>query len=649
MINKKEISFISFLLKQSSWVTSDNLSNHLGLSNRSISNYASRINKKYPGLILSSNKGYSTQKDKAIIILNTISDTQVPQNYEGRKKYIIEKLLLSHKPQTIELLTENFCISLPTLQNEISKLRCELKDYKLNLRIKNNKLSIIGSERKKQELVMNLIHEELEDFSFNLNKLQNLFINANLKHIKSIILSALSKFDYFLDDYSLLNYVLHIGVLIELRGGQAQASIDSNNKILRMVDVVTPHVKETIEEIYQKISQEYKIKFDLQKFFEISLPIMTNAVSAGITQLQVNQLSTLVGDQIEDLLFEIIQKVRETYSIDLAEDKFLIRFAYHIKNVVLRAKNNVSIGNSQFIKIKSEFPLIYVIAVFVSKIIKNRISKPISKDEIAYIALHIGAIMEEKKAYTEKLRCIVLAPGFNTVNRTLYKRLNANFSESIIITNFIASIDDLPNKNSFDLFISTVDINPTDIDPEIVPSYLLIDHFLSEASIRRIYQKIDEIKQYKVKQNFLRKIKFFFREDLFFFNQDFNTHIDAIEKICDQMVEKNYVNQSYKEEIYEHESIASSAYGNIAIPHPLTNNAQSSVIAISINPTPVNWSGRDVNIIFMLSLEEKNSYLFKEIFHFIIQVINDTESYNKIMNSDTYQEFLEILISFSTK
>lgn len=643
----KENLLISFLLKQSSWVTSDTLGNYLELSNRSINNYVARINSKYGELILSSNKGYSIINDKAIAVLTSIPESNIPRNYEERKQIIIEKLLLSHQSVTIDSLAAKFCISRVTLLNEISKFRYYLKQFQLQLRIKGDKLTIIGSDRKKHELVMMMINKELENFSFSLDKLQNLFAIVNLNSIRSIILSILKDYDYFLDDYSLLNYILHIAVFIELRGGLLDKDRNNSQK-LNLADIASPHIKEIIDNIYHELTQNFDCDFNKEDFLEVSLPIMTNAVSNQITQLQLNQLSSFVGEDINELLFEIIQQVRDTYSIDLTEDKFLIRFAYHLKNVVLRAKNNVSVGHSQLIKIKNEFPLIYVIAVFVSKIIKNKIGQPIPKDEIAYIALHIGAIMEEKKAYNDKLKCIVLAPGLNIVNRTLFERLKNIFSESIIITNFIGSTDDLPKEDEFDILLSTIDINPRDIGPELVASYLLIDQFLSEESVNKIFLKINDVKQLKVRQNFLKKIKFFFREDLFFFNQPFKTQNDAIEIMCNHMIEKNYVNKNYKDEIYEHEAIASSAYGNIAIPHPLSNNAQSSVISISINPTPVNWGDKEVNLIFMLSLEEKNNYLFKEIFHFIIQIISNSDSYNQIMQASTYQKFLDILVSYST-
>jgi lichenan operon transcriptional antiterminator len=79
------------------------------------------------------------------------------------------------------------------------------------------------------------------------------------------------------------------------------------------------------------------------------------------------------------------------------------------------------------------------------------------------------------------------------------------------------------------------------------------------------------------------------------------------------MMEKNYVDKNYKNEIYEHEEVAPSSYGNIAIPHPLSNDAISSVIAISINPTPIQWGSNKVNIVFMLSLQEENREHFKDI------------------------------------
>ena len=647
MTPDKEFALLSYLLNRNSWVTASVLSECVDLSPRSISNYISDINVKYDDIIISSNKGYKIKKAKAIKILNSLPNLGIPSNYNERKKYILEKILLSQQNHTLDSLSQELCISIATLQNEISRLRSDLAESKLHLRIKNDKLSIIGQDRDKRRLVIELINEELENSSFSLEGVQELFANANLKEIKEIVIKALKKHGYFLDEYSLLNYILHIAVFIELKGTHSVKNNESSAHRINFKEIATPHIYQIIETILDDLKNGYHRDFSHEDFFEVSLSMMTSAVTNHITKLRLDQLGDLVGKDIEGLLFEIVEKVHDTYSINLREDNFLIRFAFHLKNVIARAKNDISIRNSQFNKIKDDFPLIYVIAVFISNIINKKIHQTLSEDEIAYIALHIGVLMEEQKAYSEKISCIVLAPDILTISRTWFRRLNTHFSESLLITNLIASTDDLPEAGNYDLLLTTIDINPIELNPELGTSYLKIDPFLSEASINNIYQKIEEVKQLKARKKMIDQFKVFFRNDLFFYDYQFNTYTDAIETMCDYMLEKNYVEENYKNEIYEHEQVSPSSYGNIAIPHPLSNSALSSVIAVSINPTPIEWGINKVNIVFMLSLQEEKRDQFKDIFGTITHLMSNKDFYAKIMNAKTYDEFIDTLVSFA--
>jgi lichenan operon transcriptional antiterminator len=147
---------------------------------------------------------------------------RMPGNYEERKKYILEKILLSQQCPTIDSLSDRLCISPLTLQNELSRLRTELSELGLHLKIKNNKLSIIGLDRDKRRLILDLINNELENSSFSLEEIQEFFSNVDLKNIKKIVLNVLKENEYFLDDYSLLNYILHIAIFIELTRMQIQ-------------------------------------------------------------------------------------------------------------------------------------------------------------------------------------------------------------------------------------------------------------------------------------------------------------------------------------------------------------------------------------------------------------------------------------------
>lgn len=623
-------------------MTASELADRLGLSLRSINNYVHRINAKYNEIIISSNKGYLLNKEKAAGIIDSLPSSWIPSNFEERKKYILKKLLFSQQHPTMESLSQRLCVSYQTLKNEVTRLRNFLSEYELHLRIKEDKLSIIGSEKDKRKLILKLINEELEISSFSLDKIQELFLNVDLRLIKKSIISSLKKHGYFLDEFSLLNYIFHIAILIERKENNIQA--DDGQDAKKLKDIFLPHVLQIIEDVYIELSQEYHLSFSKDEFIDISLPMMTNAFSNKIDQLKIEQLADFVGYEIKDLLFEIVNEVRDTYAIDLKEGNFLVRFAFHLKNVMVRVTNNIPVKNNQLLKIKSGYPLIYVIAVFISNIINKKFDQKLSEDEIAYIALHIGVLIEEKKAYTEKLRCVVLAPEFHINNRELYKRLNNRFSESMIITKFLNSYDDLQSIEDFDLLLSTVELNPMEISPDIFSSYFQIDPFLSDTTSRLLFQRIEDLKQIKRREKIINQFKFFFKEDLFFVDFPFKSHVDVIEEICDRMIEKQYVDNSYKKEIYEHEDIAPSSYGNIAIPHPLTNKAKSSVIAISINRDPIDWLGNQVNIVFMLSLEEKNQALFKEIFDFIVKLIANNDSFEKIMNIKTYNQFIDLMV-----
>ena len=147
-------------------------------------------------------------------------------------------------------------------------------------------------------------------------------------------------------------------------------------------------------------------------------------------------------------------------------------------------------------------------------------------------------------------------------------------------------------------------------------------------------------------KDFIReKILYFFHPDLFFACRQFTTHTDAIEVMCAAMTAGGYVDEDYRQQIDYHEKLSPSAYGNIAIPHPLDNKAKSSAIAVSVNPRPIQWGANQVNLVFMLSLMEKDKEQFSNIFDFIVHIMKDEETFRKMMEVTSFEEFTSLLVS----
>ena len=632
------LKIIAYLINKSDWTTTKELSDEFDMSIRSIKNYVSDISKQYENLIISSNKGYKINKEQAREIVSNSTNDGVPDGYQARKSYIIKTILLEKQQVTLGELADYLCISPITLQNEIAKMRNDLSPYRLNIRTKNDNIYITGLDSDKQKVIMNLIDEEIQSSYYSIDYIQSVFENIDVKLVQKIVIGVLNKYEYFLDNYSLLNYVLHLCLTIEIKGNNKEepSQIEENH----LHEIASPHIQMMVEDIYKELKEVYDTNYSLSNIYEASVLMMTRVVSNDTNNLHYKEVSAVLGERVVSLLDKIKQSVQDTYCITLDNESFLIRFAFHLKNLLLRIENDVDLGNIQFPNIKNEYPLIYAISAHIANIVSQECNHPLSQDEISYIALHIGMLMEEDKAKKERIPTIIVCTDYIGMGKKLFSKLSGVFNENLLISNIVTDIDDQEDLNNIELIISTEKIKP-DINVPVV----YIEPFISESNIRSIFSTIDEIKNTR-KENVIReKLLYFFHDDIFFVNEKFNNEKDAIEKICDVMIKKRYVDKNFKDEIYKKENVSSSSYGNVAIAHPLDNEAKSSAIAVSINPKSVRWGENDVNLIFIFSLTEDDRELFSDIFDLVTHIINNPSLFKKILAVNTFDEFVDELVS----
>jgi lichenan operon transcriptional antiterminator len=246
-------------------------------------------------------------------------------------------------------------------------------------------------------------------------------------------------------------------------------------------------------------------------------------------------------------------------------------------------------------------------------------------------------MIEQNATFHEKLTCIIFSTDYYTIGKKLLKKVSGIFSQDLFIQDLLTNMENINNINpNIDLIISTYPIKNTNI-PCVV-----VGPLLSDSNVTEIFSKIKQVKQQKSKKHTLSKIELFLKKDLCFFGRDFKTSENVIEEICNYMIEKRYVVDSFKEGIYEHENVAPSSYGNIAIAHTFTNSDLSSVIAMAINPTPISWGDNEVNIAFIISLNKKDNKLFKDIFKFMINTIISDNALSLILKTTNYKELMDI-------
>lgn len=637
MTNKK-LDVLNYLQRNSNWKTASEISASLGYSVRSVKSYIRELNSSKPDMILSSQKGFLLNNYEAANELTNTFHSELPQTREERISYIIKKLVAEDTAYDLDQFAEDLFISPLTLQNELTALKSELAVYDLVLKTKNNIASVIGNERNKKRLISSMIYRETREFNCTPHSIQPYFPEFDLKILKQIISNNLISNNLFMDDFLLFNYIIHVAISMQRSSHNDYPYIENTN----FDGLIFPdNIMEAINSISNEIQQYFSVSLSLEDKNELAGLLMSQTYPREILNTQTSGFDDMITDEV-NTLFELIQrKIRHLFAINLNGEKFSLRFKLHLSNLLFRIQHNICLRNPQMSAIKTSYPFIYEIAVSIADVINQQYSIELNEDEISYIVLHIEVLIEEQKAFSNKVSVLVVNPQSGFYKMNLAEKIKILLEQDAIITGVVSSMDDLSFYKDYDAIISTIQLYPLPSVPVIY-----ISEQFHTADISKVIENINRIKSLRMKIIVEQKLRYLFDEDLFFFHQPFTSEADAISFLSDQLEQKGMVPSDFKQRLLERENISPSAYGNIAIPHPLERCAKSSAIAVSIHTTPIRWGQNNINIIFMLAIHPSDQLLFNEIFAFVTQIIANNHYLQRLIAANSCQEFIDLLLSY---
>ena len=264
-MNNKQIEILQYLIKKNDCVTSSELQSLLNVSRRTVINYINDIKYECKGLIVSSKNGYQiTNIPLAKSFINQ-NDNSFIENYSERRIDLLHRMILGNEIIDIDEAADYLCISIATLHNDILKLNSELKKANLSIKTKKNKLYLIGSFKDKRKYITSLLNSEIEQRHFDLNSFQSIFNSVDVNQIQSLVLDILKEKDYFIDDYSLLNYVLHLSVVVETLIQSPDTEFEENTLNFDYASWLMP----IVEKIYEQLKQLYNINFSIKLIYGV--------------------------------------------------------------------------------------------------------------------------------------------------------------------------------------------------------------------------------------------------------------------------------------------------------------------------------------------------------------------------------------------
>lgn len=630
-MKKRLIVILEYLLNRDDYITSTLLANHFHVSNRTIKTCVKKINDYYQrALIISSPQGYRIDYKVYDEIKNEIN--VIPQDHEERTSYILKKLLLEESHLNIYELSDNLFISESTLKTTISRMNKTYANFNIRFLVQNDEINVIGNEQNKRRLISNCIFEETSSKLLDLSIIKKYFPSFDSEEVKGAILSIFQAHEVYIDDFSLMNLILHLFININ--------RVIDGNYLKNDYSNVHENIQQSnlIDDLCHYLEYEFQIKLSEYERKEIQILILANS------SFHFEKYNDVIQEELIHLSVNIAKKIQEHYVVNLNKESFLIPFSLHLKKLVVRLKEGILAKNLLIEDMKHRFPIIYDMAVFASIQIQyeNNYSQPLNETEITYIALHIGAELERQKTEMPKLKAALLCPKYIGFQEQLYHQLLNQFHNELSLLPPIAYEEEL-EKLDFDILFTTVPIQKS-LKTQVSIRLPIISEDINRLQILSL---IDQVKKER-KQEILRsRFHQYFYDDLFNIFNNKTSKDDVLKFLCKELKRKDYINDDFIEALYEREAACATSFTDFAIPHSIKMNALQSCISVYISENGIYWNedNKNVHIVFLIAINKVDIIVFASLYEALIDLLNNKQTINSLKKCKSFEEFKKIIFN----
>ena len=630
-MKKKQNELIKYLSENNKPINSIELAHALNISSRSVKNYVHEINELYgKNIILSSRLGYELNPTSNYFLLLSKEDATIPQTLEERSFYIIKQLVLNHSKQ-IEIfdLCDYLCVSYSTIKSIISKMNKTFSTYHIEFSCENDCVVMHGDEINKRKLLSYVINEESKNSFMNTAILKSNFSSIDIDKLQEIILSTFKDHNFYLNDFSAINLLLHLLIIIdrEMNGNHLNSGKDE-------FEFDTLQEKEFLNDLQFRLESSFHIKINQFERLEIYMLFKANA-NFSLSSSNTN-LSDVVGTDIIELTQKYVKDINSLYMIDLSSDTFTTPFALHLKNLLFRAEEGRFTSNPMADIIKNNSPVIFDIAIYISLDLMDRFHLNINEDETAFLAMHVGAEVERQADNKTKIPVILICPNYHDLVQQTMNKIMMNFGKQINLLGCAHNEEDIDKFNSsYAMLLTAIPIHRALSNVSIVyfsPINLSSQFDMIQNAILKCQE---EYRDSKLKINFHN----FFEDDLFVANPNLKTKQQIITYLCDKLLCKNYVDSDFEENVYRRENAATTAFGNIAIPHSAEMNAIKTSVAVAVSKNGFQWGNNTVHVVFLLAINKADRRNFRYLYESLISLFSDSRILQETRNCNSFKKF----------
>ncbi|MBA8816696.1 lichenan operon transcriptional antiterminator [Microbacterium halimionae] len=628
---------LALLLRNGAWATASVLADMLGVTPRSVRSYVTALNARVDsGAVVESGPlGYRAGPGASAAWRPGESDAATPRD---RLHILVRALLDNSEGIDVFETADRLHVSPATLEADLARVRGLLGGTALVLERSAERARLVGTEAAQRRLLSSLAHDEMDAGSFDLEALRRALGVGSagagaFGQFKVDLVQALGAEGYFVNEIGISDVLMHIAI--------AADRVSHGHPLEGVSGYVRPATDQIAEILGTLAERHLGIRLGAGDRRHLATLVSTRVVAPGAASTSEEARAPLDAD-VETSVRAVVIEAAAEFLVDIAHEDFIVRLALHVQNLRLRAQEQAWSRNPLTRSLKSTYPMMFEVAVFIASGLHERLGIPILDDEIAYIAMHVGGRLERSRRADHLLTATIVCPGYYELHELLRSSVDRSLGQAVEVVGVETRID--PDWESI-----TTDLVLTTIDPPAPNDRVVrIQPFLTDADVERVQNAAGRVRRGRRLARLRTELERYFDAGAFVRGVDSHAGEDGvIRQLGDRLVARGVIDENYVERTIERERLSSTAFTDaLAVPHAMGMTASRTAIAIGIAEPSMVWGDGRVQVIALVAFSENDREAFQTVFEQFVEVFSERDSVQRIVRRGTdFAAFLDELVA----
>lgn len=623
---------LELLLRRDAWMTAEDIARALAVTPRSVRNYITALRQNAPddAIIISGPRGYRVDPALAAPLLREERRSDTAAHPSSRLGLIVRRLIDAPAGLDVFALAEEIFLSESTIETDLTRIRALLVDTELSLERQRSVVCLRGDEGARRRLISRLFRDEARQGVLELERIQEAFTTGSLSAFKTDLVKTLDALGFFVNEYGINDVLLHVAIALD-RMRKAQFLPSPPEDTAPAGDAETARIGQAVA---ARVQEHFAVDLDAVERDSLALLLRTRVLAPDVSG---SEFLTALDASARAMVAEIVARAAAKYGIDLDDDLFITRLAVHVQNLIRRARGHALSRNPFARSLKTSQPMTYELAVYIASLIQERAGIVVVDDEIAYIAMHVGAHLFKQDRPDDLLRTIIVSPNYYDIHILLRTRIERSLGTELDITAVLTTSDVDWSRLDADLIITT--LTPSDYRDNIVT----VQPFMTDAGMSELRTAVERVRRQRVHARTRDQLLHYFDERLFFRNLHAMSPEAMIRTLGAHLIAAGAVDEGYVDNALERERMSSTAFTDmLAVPHAMTMSAARTTIALVMNDAAMDWGDSRVTIIAFMAFAPGDREAFQSIFGRFVEVFSDPETVAEMLRvSPDFSRFID--------